>query len=75
MELDRSDVIQVTEEREKTAAELVVPDFDFVIVTAGDDEWFKKVKVDPADWPFVFFEAVNDGSHAIVPSLLDMRRK
>jgi hypothetical protein len=29
----------MAEECEETATEFVVPDFDFVIITAGNEEW------------------------------------
>ncbi len=70
VELDGADVIQMTEEGEEAPAELVVPDFDFVIVSSCGYEWFGEVEVDAADGTVVFFKTVNDCSYAVVPSVL-----
>ena len=61
MELDGADEIQVTQEGEQAATELVIPQFNFVIVTAGHDEGLNEVKVHSTDLPVVLFEA-NVGS-------------
>ena len=68
VKLDGADVVQVAEEGEEAATELVVPDFDFVVISAGDDEGLVEVKVHAADGTIVFLETIDDGAHAVVPS-------
>ena len=69
MELHRSDVIQVSQESKEAAAEFVIPNLDFVIVSSGDDERFVEVEVDATDGTVVFFEAVYYRAYAVVPSV------
>mmetsp|Transcript_61092 Transcript_61092/g.171174 ORF Transcript_61092/g.171174 Transcript_61092/m.171174 type:complete len:225 (+) Transcript_61092:1764-2438(+) len=67
MELNSSDVIQVSQQCEKTSSELVVPYFDFVIVTAGDNQRLVEVKIHTSNGSFVLFESINHRSNAVVP--------
>jgi hypothetical protein len=58
----------MAEEGEEASAKFVIPYFDFVIVSSGDDEGFVEVEVDAADGSVVFFKAVDDGAYSIIPS-------
>ena len=70
VKLDGSDVVQVPQQGEQATAEFVIPNFDFVVIAAGDDQWFEEVEVDTADGSVVFFEAVDYGAYAVVPSFV-----
>lgn len=52
---------------EKTSPGLVIPDFDLVVVTPGDEEGLGRVKVNASNRTIVLFESVNESSHAIIP--------
>jgi hypothetical protein len=56
-------------QREKTAARLVRPDLDLVIVTARDEQGLRFVEVDATNRAIVFLEPVNQCAHSIVPEL------
>ncbi len=45
VELNRPNVVQVPQQREKAAAQLVVPYLDFVIISARDNERLNLVKI------------------------------
>ena len=45
----RANIVQMAEHGEKTAALLVIPHFDFVIVAAGDENRLLRVKADAAN--------------------------
>ena len=70
MELDRADVVEVAEQREQAAAQLVRPDLDAVVVAARGKERLRGVEVDAADGAVVLVEAVDEGPHAVVPELV-----
>jgi hypothetical protein len=70
MELNCSNVIQVPQECKETTAELVVPNFDFVVIATGNNQRLMEVKVHTTDRSIVFFEPINDCSYTIVPSIL-----
>jgi hypothetical protein len=59
----------MTEQCKETTAEFIIPNFDFVIVTSGNDEGFHEMKVDAADGTVVLFKSVDDCSHAVIPSV------
>ena len=65
--MDSTNVIQMTKESKETSSEFVIPDFDFVIVSTGTNEWFIEMKVHAADRTFVLFETINDCADAVVP--------
>mmetsp|Transcript_7017 Transcript_7017/g.15969 ORF Transcript_7017/g.15969 Transcript_7017/m.15969 type:complete len:205 (+) Transcript_7017:3226-3840(+) len=67
MELHSSDVIQMTQQCKEASSKFIIPNLDFVIVAAGDDEGFVEMKVHTADGAVVLFEAVDDGAYAVVP--------
>lgn len=56
---------------EQAATELVVPDFDFVVITAGDEERLHDVEVSTANRAFVLMVVVDDGSSAVIDDLND----
>lgn len=67
VEEDSSHVVQVAVQGEKAPPSLMVPDLDLVVVTAGHEEGLGRVEVDAANRAIVFFEAIDKGSHAIIP--------
>ncbi len=64
-----SDVIQMSVKREEALALLVVPHFDFIIITARNKKGLIIVKVDASDRPFVLLEFVNKSACSVVPEL------
>lgn len=62
-----ANIVQVAIQGEKTTSCLVRPDLDFVIVSSGNEERLCFVKVNASDRTIVLFEAVDQGSHSIVP--------
>lgn len=50
-----SNVIQMTEQREKTLSLLIVPDFDFVVVTTRHKQWLLTMKRYTTNRPYEFF--------------------
>jgi hypothetical protein len=69
VKLNGTNVVQMTQQRKEAATQLVVPDFDFVIVSARYQQGFGQVKVDAADGAVVLFKAVNHGSDSVVPTV------
>lgn len=70
MELDGANIIQMAQQGKETASQLVIPNLDFVIVATTDNEGFVQMKVHAADGAIVFFEAINHGSNAIIPTVI-----
>ena len=64
MKLHGSDVVEVAQEREEAAPELVVPHFNLVIISARDNEWLDFVEVNAANWTVVLVEALQQNTHA-----------
>ena len=52
---------------EEAATSLKRPDLDLVVITSGHEEWLGLVEIDTSYGAIVFFEAVNQGTHAVVP--------
>lgn len=73
MEKDGPNIVKMAIKSEEAAARLVGPDLDLVVVTARDEKGLGSVKVDSAHRAIVFFESVNQRSHAVIPEL-DGRR-
>jgi hypothetical protein len=69
MKLHGADIIQVTEKGEETATEFVIPHFNFVVVTAGNDEGLEEMEINTADWTVMLFESIDYCSHAVIPSI------
>lgn len=67
VEEDGSDIIQMPIQREEASSGLRRPHLDFVVVSSGYEERLCLVEVDASDGAIVLFEAVNQGSHAVVP--------
>lgn len=67
MEEYRAYVVQMAVQGEKASPSLVAPDLDLVVVTSGHEQGLSGVEVDTADRAIVFFKAVDQGAHAIVP--------
>jgi len=51
MELDSANVVHVAQKCEKTAPQLVVPNFDLVVITTGHKEGLSRMKADSSDRP------------------------
>jgi len=60
-------IVQVTIEGEQTSSRLVRPHLDFVVVSAGNKEWLRLVKVYTSNWAVMLFKSVNQCAHTIVP--------
>jgi hypothetical protein len=54
---------------EETPPSLVVPDLDLVIITTGDKQGLSRVEIDSSNGAIVFFETINQSSHAVIPQL------
>lgn len=67
MEENGSHVVQVAIQGEKTSPSLVAPDLNLVIISSGHKEGLGRVEVNASNRAIVFFEAIYQGSHAIVP--------
>lgn len=67
MEENGSDVIEMAVEGEEAAAGLVGPNLDLIVVTARDEEGLRPVEVNSAHRTIVFFESINQCSHAVIP--------
>lgn len=67
VEEDCSDIVQVAIEREDTAASLVRPDLDLVIITARYEEWLCFVEINASDRAIMLFKSVDQRAHAVVP--------
>lgn len=67
VEEDCPHIVKVAIEREKTSSCLVGPDFDFIVVSAGNEQWLGLVEVDATDWAVVLFKSVDQRSHTVVP--------
>lgn len=65
----RPNVVQVAIEREQTPPRLVAPDLDLVIITTGYEQRLRLVEIYSSHGSIVFFEAINECSHAIIPEL------
>ena len=68
MKLDRSDVIQVTQEGKETAAQFVVPDLDLVVISTRYNQGVGQVKINATDGSVVLFKSINDSADAIIPA-------
>ena len=66
-----SDVIQMAEKGEDALLLFVVPNLDFVIITARYKEWLVLVKRNAADRTVVLVEFLDHCGHAVVPQLND----
>ena len=69
MELHRSDVVQMSQQREETPTQLVIPDLDLVIITTRYDHGFAGMKIDTTNGTIVLFESINNGPDAIIPAV------
>ena len=67
MKEDRSDVVKVAIEGEKTSPSLVRPYLNFVVVTSRCKQRLSFVEIYASHWTVVLFESVNERSHAIIP--------
>ena len=54
----------------EASTEFVIPYFDLVVITAGNDEGLVQVEVDTADWTVVFFKSIDYCSNTVVPTML-----
>jgi len=58
MELHGANVVKVTQQGKEAPPELVVPHFDLVVITAGNNEWLNFVKVDSSHRPIMLVESL-----------------
>jgi len=55
--------------------DLVIPDFDFIVISARYNKRLVKMKVYTTNWPIVFFESFNDCSYSVIPTFKREREK
>ena len=67
MEEDGAHIVQVAVEGKETSPRLVRPDFDFVVITARNEQWLCFVEIDASYWTIMLLETINQCSHPIVP--------
>lgn len=67
VEEDCADVIQMSIQSKEAAARLMRPHFDLVVITTRHEKWLCFVEVDASYWSIVFFKAVDEGSHSVIP--------
>ena len=73
VEEDRPDVVKVTIKREKTSSGLVRPHLDLIVVSSRNKKWLCLVEINTSHRTVMFFEAIYESAHTIVPEL-DRRR-
>lgn len=73
MKKHRADIIQMSIESKEASPGLVRPDLDLVVVASRNEQRLGFMEIDTSDRPIVLFEAVNQGSHTVIPQL-DGRR-
>lgn len=61
----------MSKQSEHAATVLVVPYFDFVVISSGYKEGLLVVKADAPDWPIVLIILLEECAHSIVPELND----
>jgi hypothetical protein len=67
VEEDGADIVEMAVEGEEAATSLERPDLDLVIVTTGHEERLCLVEIDTSYRTIMFFKAVNQGSHTVIP--------
>jgi hypothetical protein len=67
VEEDGANIVEMAVEGKEAATSLERPDLDLVIITTGHEERLCLVEIDTSYGTIVFFEAVNQGSHAVIP--------
>ena len=69
MELYGANIVQMSQQSEQASPELVVPHFDFVVITARHDQRLRAMEINTANRSIMLFKFVEHGSHSIVPQL------
>ena len=69
VEHDGADVVQVAQQGEETAAQLVVPHLDLVVIAARHKEGLRVVEVHAAHGALVLLVLFQQRAHAVVPQL------
>jgi hypothetical protein len=54
---------------EQTPPGLVVPDLNLVVVTTRHEQGLSRVEIDSSNGAIVFFKAINESPHAVIPEL------
>ena len=67
MEEDCAHVVQMPIKCEEASSRLMVPHFDLVVVSTAHEQRLCFVKVYPSYWAIVFFEAIYERAHSVVP--------
>jgi hypothetical protein len=74
MKLDGTNVIEMSQQSKEASAQLVVPNFDLVIVSSADNERLVQVKIHSTDRTVVLFKAINHCAYTIVPTITREKR-
>ena len=69
MEKDGSNIIKMSIQCEQTAAGLVRPHLNLVVIAARDEEGLSLVKIDTSNRSVVLLESIDQRSHSIIPEL------
>jgi hypothetical protein len=69
VEKNGSDVVEMAVQGEEAATCLVGPDLDLIVVSAGDEERLRLMKVDSANRAVMFLKSVDERAHAVIPKL------
>lgn len=75
VKLNCTDVIKMTQQGEKTSAQFVIPNLDFVIITSTNNKRIGFVKVDTSYGSIVLFEAIDDGTNSVIPTVIELRKE
>ncbi len=61
----------MSSQSEQAAAKLVVPNFDFVVITTSDEEWLNDMEISTANGAFVLMVVIDDCAGAVIDDLND----
>lgn len=67
MELHGTDIVEMSEKGKQATALFIIPNLDFVIITAGNEQGLGRMEANSSDRTVVLVKAINKGPNAIVP--------
>jgi hypothetical protein len=67
MKANSTNVVQVSQQSEKTSTQLVVPDFNAIVVSATNYEGLRLMEVYTSHGAVVLVETVKESTHPVVP--------
>ena len=69
VEENGSNVVEMAVKGEEASSGLVGPDLDLIIVASRNEERLGLVEIDTSNRSIMFLEAINQGSHTVIPEL------